>query len=52
MSQREKLIEVYRRNERGNWELVVEARAGEKADVASLGAVLDVDEIYRNPLAL
>ncbi|MEO7735523.1 MAG: Uma2 family endonuclease, partial [Kofleriaceae bacterium] len=35
VSQREPLIEVYRRNERGNWELVAEARHGEHADLAS-----------------
>jgi Uma2 family endonuclease len=53
VSQREPLIEVYRRNERGNWELVAEARRGERAELASCGEViaLDVDEIYRDPLA-
>lgn len=53
VSQREPLIEVYRRNERGNWELVAEARQGERAELASCGAVivLDVDAIYRDPLA-
>jgi Uma2 family endonuclease len=50
VSQREPLIEVHRRNERGNWELVTEARAGSQAELASIGAVLDVDVIYRNPL--
>lgn len=53
VSQREPLIEVYRRNERGNWELVAEARRGERAELASCGEVitLDVDAIYRDPLA-
>ena len=53
VSQGEPLIEVYRRNERGNWELVAEARQGQRAELISCGApiVLDVDEIYRDPLA-
>lgn len=53
VSQREPLIEVYRKNERGNWELVAEARHGERAQLTSCGAAVDlsVDEIYRDPLA-
>ena len=53
VSQREPLIEVHRRNERGNWELVVEARRGETAELTSCGAPirLEVDAIYRDPLA-
>lgn len=53
VAQREPLIEVYRKNERGNWELVVEARRGERVELTSCGASieLDVDEIYRDPLA-
>lgn len=53
LSQHEPLIEVYRRNERGNWELVAEARKGERAEIASCGApfLVDVDDVYRNPLA-
>lgn len=53
VSQREPLIEIYRRNERGNWELVAEARATERAELTSCGAAiaLDVDSIYRDPLA-
>lgn len=53
VSQSEPLIEVYRRNERGNWELVAEARAGARAELASCGEpiFLDVDAIYRDPLA-
>ena len=50
VSQREPLIEVHRRNERGNWELVAEARSGERAELTSIGAVVEVDAIYRNPL--
>lgn len=53
VSQREPLIEVHRRNERGNWELFVEARAGEQVELTSCGAriALDGDAIYRDPLA-
>jgi Uma2 family endonuclease len=52
VSQREPLIEVHRRTERGTWELV-EARAGERAVLGSCGEPieLDVDAIYRDPLA-
>lgn len=52
VSQHEPLIEVHRRNERGIWELHV-ASAGEQAELTSCGAPisLDVDEIYRDPLA-
>lgn len=53
VGQGEPLIEVYRRNERGNWELFVEARRGERATLTSCGEPieLDVDAIYRDPLA-
>lgn len=53
VSQNEPLIEVYRRNERGNWELVAEARKGDRAEIASCGEpfTIDVDDVYRNPLA-
>ncbi len=53
VSQHEPLIEVYRRNERGNWELVAEAGRGARAELTACGEVivLDVDAIYRDPLA-
>jgi Uma2 family endonuclease len=53
VAQGEPLIEVYRRNERDNWELFVEARRGERAELTSCGEpiTLDVDAIYRDPLA-
>ncbi|PRP90741.1 hypothetical protein ENSA5_61750 [Enhygromyxa salina] len=50
MSQHEPRIEVFRRNEAGRWELY-EAVAGQRVELASVGASLDVDEIYRDPLA-
>jgi len=49
VSQSERLIEVYRRNERNHFELI-EARAGELAELASIDVKLSVDGIYENPL--
>jgi len=43
-------LEVQRRSERGVWELV-EARVGERLELLSLGVVLDVAELFRDPLA-
>lgn len=53
IAQGEPLIEVYRRNERGNWELFVEAYRGGRAELLSCGEPisLDVDALYRDPLA-
>ena len=51
VSQREAFIEVWRRNERGRWELAVEARSGDQVELTSAGgAMLSVDAIYANPL--
>lgn len=50
VSQREPLIEVYRRNEQGRFELF-ESHAGESVELASVGATLSVDAVYENPLA-
>ncbi|HEY8089680.1 MAG TPA: Uma2 family endonuclease [Polyangiaceae bacterium] len=50
VSQRERRIEVHRRNEAGRWELF-EYEAGQSAELASLGCVVAVDEVYRDPLA-
>lgn len=52
VAQGEPMIEVYRRNERGNWELFAEARRGEHAELTSCGEpiTIDVDAIYRDPL--
>jgi Uma2 family endonuclease len=49
VSQGEPLIEVHRRNERGLFELI-EARAGEHAELSSLGVSINVDAVYENPL--
>jgi Uma2 family endonuclease len=51
IGQSEPTIEVYRRNERGRWELSAEARRGEAAELTSCGTpiVLEVDELYRDP---
>lgn len=49
VSQSEPLIEVHRRGAAGSWEMR-EARAGELAELASLGVYLDVSAVYENPL--
>jgi Uma2 family endonuclease len=49
VSQAEPLIEVWRRNERGFFE-IVEARKGERAQLRSIGIEIDVDAVYANPL--
>jgi Uma2 family endonuclease len=50
VSQHEPRIEVYRRSERGNWDLSVAGR-GQRVELTSCGAPieLDVDAIYANP---
>jgi Uma2 family endonuclease len=50
VSQRERRIEVYRRNEAGRWELF-ESEAGATCELASVGCTLAVDDVYRDPLA-
>ncbi|MGC4089655.1 MAG: Uma2 family endonuclease [Polyangiaceae bacterium] len=50
VSQREPLIEVYRRNEQGRFELF-EFRSGEQVEFASVGAVFALDAVYENPLS-
>jgi Uma2 family endonuclease len=49
VSQAERLVEVHRKNERGRWELAVEARDGE-VELASVEVRFTIDEIYANPL--
>ena len=49
VSQAEPRIEIQRRTEGGRWELL-EARAGEAIELASIGARLDVSAVYANPL--
>lgn len=50
VSQRERRVEVYRRNEAGPWELF-ESEAGARVELASVGCTIAVDEVYRDPLA-
>jgi Uma2 family endonuclease len=50
VSQREPRIEVHRRNEAGRWELL-EFEGGTSAELASIGAAIPLDEVYRDPLA-
>jgi len=49
VSPAEPLVEVFRRGEPGRWELL-EGRAGETIELASVGIRLDVGSIYANPL--
>ena len=44
-SQRERLVEVFRRGEKDEW-LRTETRGGRSARLESIGCTLDVDEIY------
>jgi Uma2 family endonuclease len=50
VSHRERLVEVLRREEGGEWSRH-EARVGETARLVSLECELRVDEVYRDPLA-
>jgi Uma2 family endonuclease len=50
VSQHERRVEHYRRNEDGSWTLRDLPEGGE-VRLASLGCVLSVDAIYRDPLA-
>lgn len=43
-------VEVYRRNERGRFELF-EAGPGESAELESIGARISVDDVYADPFA-
>lgn len=45
----ESLIEIYRRTDRGSWELR-DARPGDRIELVSLGIAIDVAAIYANPL--
>ena len=48
VSHRERQIAVYSRAEDGTWSGVI-YEAGEQASLLSLGIVIDVDELYRDP---
>ncbi len=50
VSQHRPRIEVWRRNEAGRWELY-EYERGATCELASVGASLNVDDVYRDPLA-
>ena len=49
VAQQEPLIEVYRLHEHGRFE-IIEARPGERVELTSVGAVIDVAAVYENPL--
>ena len=50
VSQRHRRIEVFRRNEAGRWELF-EFEGGTQCELASVGCSVNVDAVYRDPLA-
>lgn len=50
VAQDRRSIEIYRRNAQARWELAVEAGAGQRAELESVGAVLDVEALYANPI--
>jgi Uma2 family endonuclease len=50
VSQREPRLELFRRTEDGGWQFF-EAGPGAVLELVSIGARLEVDEIYRDPLA-
>lgn len=50
VSQRERRLELFRRGEHGEW-LLLEAGAGDRLELASIGASIAVDDVYRNPLS-
>ena len=49
VSHRKALLQVHRRGDDGAW-AVVEAGPGSKVELASVGAILRVDEVYRDGL--
>lgn len=51
VSHRAPTIEVFRRQPDGTWGKADEARAGGTVVLASIGCRLDVDDVYRDPLA-
>jgi Uma2 family endonuclease len=50
VSQRERRVEVHRRNEAGRWELF-EYEGHATAELASVGCRVALDDLYRDPLA-
>jgi Uma2 family endonuclease len=49
VAQHTPLVEVWRKNERAEWEVASVAGPGERAAIASLGVGIDVDAVYRRP---
>ena len=50
VSQHEPRLEVYRKNERGQW-VLSEAREGEELTLSCVGVTLATNAVYRDPLA-
>ena len=51
VAQHTRLIEVWRRNAQAQWEVAAASGAGEPASIESLGVLIAVDTVYRNPAA-
>jgi Uma2 family endonuclease len=51
VSHRESCVEVFRREDTGTWTRSERARPGTRVKLESIGCELDVDDVYRNPLA-
>jgi Uma2 family endonuclease len=51
VAQHTPLVEVWRKNERAQWEVAAAAGRGESATIESLGIEIAVDGVYRNPAA-
>lgn len=51
VGQKKPMIEVFRKNEGGQWVLVAEAGPGQRATLESIECTLAVDEVYADPLA-
>jgi Uma2 family endonuclease len=51
VSRHARMIEVWRKNARGEWEAGRACGEGAKAELESLGVSIDVDAVYRDPLA-
>ena len=48
ISQRERLVEIWRRADDGEWYEAQRASAGERAELTSIRCVIDIDELYRD----
>ncbi len=49
VSHRERRIDVFRRADDGTWSLAVSGGDGEQVSLTSIGCMIDVDAVYRDP---